>query len=346
MFLKIRKRVEKELKNFISGLDKDYGLSRISPLLSKSIKEFVLRKGKRIRPTLFAIGYLGYSGKTAPGLFRSAASLELLHDFTLVHDDIIDKSDTRRGKPSMHILLNKRLKGQPGIKFDGQDLAIIVGDVMYAMALRAFLSVKENMQRKETAFKKLIEAALYTGSGEFIELMLNLKPIERVTINDIYKIYDLKTANYSFSAPLVMGAALAGANQHELKRLHNYGIYAGRAFQIQDDILGIFGKTKDTGKSNLTDLQEAKKTLLIWRAHQISREKSKKAIKKILAKNRIYTQDLAVMRKIIRDSGALGYAKKEIASLVVKANASLDASRMNLRYKTPLQFYINSILGL
>jgi len=167
-----------------------------------------------------------------------------------------------------------------------------------------------------------------------------------VTINDIYKIYDLKTANYSFSAPLVMGAALAGANQQELKRLHDYGIYAGRAFQIQDDILGIFGKTKDTGKSNLTDLQEAKKTLLIWRAHQISREKSKKAIKKILAKNRIYTQDLAVMRKIIRDSGALGYAKKEIASLVVKANASLDASRMNLRYKTPLQFYINSILGL
>ncbi|MCX5710644.1 MAG: polyprenyl synthetase family protein [Candidatus Omnitrophica bacterium] len=346
MFFKIRKRVEKELANFISGLDKDYGLSRISPLLSKSIKEVALRKGKRIRPTLFTIGYLGYAKKPAPGLFRSAVSLELLHDFMLVHDDIIDKSDTRRGKPSMHALLNKQLKVKSDTKFNGQDLAIIVGDVMYAMALRAFLSVNENMQRKEQAFKKLIEAALYTGSGEFIELMLSLKPIERVTKNDIYKIYDLKTANYSFSAPLVMGATLAGAGERELNKLHDYGIYLGRAFQIQDDILGMFADEIKIGKSGLTDLKEAKKTLLIWYAYNNSGGKDRLLIKKILNSKTSGKSELMRMRRMIITSKALDYVKKEIALLSVKAKTKLNTARINPKYKTSLHEYTDSILSL
>ncbi|MCX5710263.1 MAG: polyprenyl synthetase family protein [Candidatus Omnitrophica bacterium] len=346
MFLKIRKRVEVELKNFIRGLDKDYGLSRISPMLSKSIKEFALRKGKRIRPTLFAIGYLGYAKKPAPDLFRSAASLELLHDFMLVHDDIIDKSDTRRGKPSMHVLLNKQLKGRSDIKFEGQDLAIIVGDVMYAMALRAFLSVKENMQRKEAAFKKLIEAALYTGGGEFIELMLSLKPIERVTKNDVYRIYDLKTANYSFSAPLVMGATLAGAKRRELNKLHNYGIYLGRAFQIQDDILGMFADEIKIGKSGLTDLKEAKKTLLIWYAYNNSGNKDKALIKKILNSKTSGKSELKRMRRMIIASGALDYAKNEISMLVKKAESLNQELRMNNSYRLPLHSFAKKMAGL
>jgi geranylgeranyl diphosphate synthase type I len=284
--------------------------------------------------------------KPAANLYRSAASLELLHDFLLVHDDIIDKSDSRRGKPAMHVLLNKCLRKSRNIKFSGTDLAIVAGDVIFAMALHAFLSVKVNAQRKESAFKKLIEAALYTGSGEFIELVLNLKPIERITKEDIYKIYDLKTANYTFSTPLVMGAALAGADVRELKRLHNYGIYLGRAFQIHDDILGIFGSPRETGKPNLTDLQEAKKTLLIWRAHQESCGRIKQVIKKILAKEKVNAGDLAIMRKIIRDSGSLACAKKEIAALAAKAGASLAASRINLKYKKPLRKYTESVLGL
>ena len=264
MFLKIRNKVESELADFLRDIDKTYHLKRISPILFESINEFARRSGKRIRPTLFVIGYLGYSGKTAPFLYRSAASLELLHDFMLVHDDIIDKSNTRRGQPSMHVVLNRYLKNRHDIKFTGEDLAIIAGDVIYAMALHAFLSVREDARNKEASFKKLIEAALYTGTGEFIELILSLKNVDAITKNDIYKVYDLKTANYTFSTPLVMGATLAGAPKKEINKLYNYGIYLGRAFQIQDDILGTFSEEKEIGKSNTTDLQEAKKTILIW----------------------------------------------------------------------------------
>ncbi|MDD5060118.1 MAG: polyprenyl synthetase family protein, partial [Candidatus Omnitrophica bacterium] len=151
MFLRIKIRIEKELSSYVQAIDKIYSLKRLSPILFKSIKEFILREGKRIRPILFCIGYLSYNKKTPPGLYRSALSLELLHDFMLVHDDIIDKSNMRRGKPSMHSLLKNYLAGCKETKFDSKDLAIVVGDVMYAMALDAFLAVKENKDRKEAS---------------------------------------------------------------------------------------------------------------------------------------------------------------------------------------------------
>ncbi|TAM41649.1 polyprenyl synthetase family protein, partial [bacterium] len=266
MFLKIKIGIEKELAAYARRMDKLYSLRQLSPLLFKTIKEFICRPGKRIRPVLFCIGYLGFSKKTPPGLYRSALSLELLHDFMLVHDDIIDKSDTRRGRPSMHALLNRYLRTDKKAKFNGEDLTIVAGDVMYSMALDAFLSVKEDMRRKEEALRKLISAALYTGSGEFIELILGTRPIEKVTREDIYKIYDHKTANYTFASPLSIGATLAGAKPEQVKKLFSNGMLVGRAFQIKDDIIGTFGEEKDTGKSNLTDIKEAKRTLLIWHA--------------------------------------------------------------------------------
>ncbi len=142
---KIKNRIEQKLKKFIASLDRYYGLSKISLPLFHAIKEFSLRKGKRVRPTLFIIGYLGFTKKIAVGLYTSALSIELLHDFMLVHDDIIDKSDTRRGKPSMHKLFDKYLSGHKDNKFNGEDLAIVAGDVMYAMGINAFLNIQENL---------------------------------------------------------------------------------------------------------------------------------------------------------------------------------------------------------
>ena len=110
MLNKIKNKLESELVEYLRDLNKSYSLNAISPLMFQSIKEFASRKGKRVRPTLFIIGYLGFAKKIAPGLYKSALSLELLHDFLIVHDDIIDKSDLRRGKPSMHNVFNKYLK--------------------------------------------------------------------------------------------------------------------------------------------------------------------------------------------------------------------------------------------
>jgi len=344
MFLKIKNRIENELSSYIRSIDKTYSLSNLSPLLFNSIKEFISRKGKRIRPILFCIGYLGFSKKNAPGLYRSALSLELLHDFMLVHDDIIDKSDTRRGRPSMHATLNNHFKDKKGLKFSGEDLSIAIGDVMYAMALDAFLAVKETPERKDKALKKLISAALYTGSGEFIELLLGSKRIEEITKNDIYKIYDYKTANYTFASPLTMGALLGGANENQIKNLFCYGMYLGRAFQIKDDIIGTFGEKSETGKSNLTDISEAKRTLLIWYAFNHCDKFNKAVIKKVLSGRRAGKNELLKIRKVILESGSLNYAKNEITRLTREAECVIRSLKMRQDCRRALENFTKKIL--
>ncbi|MEW6101700.1 MAG: polyprenyl synthetase family protein [Candidatus Omnitrophota bacterium] len=344
MFLKIKNRIEKELYAYIKACDKKYRLRETSPLLFQSIREFTLRKGKRIRPALFAAAYLGFKKRAPAGFFTTALSLELLHDFMLVHDDIIDKSEMRRGKPSMHSLLSNYLKRHKGAKFTGEDLAIIIGDVMYAMALDAFGSVKEDPRRKEKTLKKLIQAAFYTGCGEFSELLLGLKDIGKVTKEDIYKIYDFKTANYTFASPLSMGATLAGAGDKEIKLLFNYGINLGRAFQIKDDIIGIFSKTRETGKSNLTDLKEAKRTLLIWYAYNHTNKAGKTLIEKIMAGSNFTNALLSKARKVIKESAAVEYAKKEITSLLHKSEGLIKASRLKPAFKESLSAFSRGLL--
>ncbi|MDD5408639.1 MAG: polyprenyl synthetase family protein [Candidatus Omnitrophica bacterium] len=342
--MKMKIRIEKELSAYVQTIDKLYSFNRLSPILSKSIKEFICRPGKRVRPVLFCIGYLGFSRKTPPGLYRSALSLELLHDFLLVHDDIVDKSDTRRGAPSMHALFNRYLYPNKKIRFSGEDLAIVIGDVMYAMGLEAFLSVKEDLRRKEAALRKLISAALYTGSGEFIELLLGIKPIEKVTQEDIYKVYDYKTANYTFASPLTMGSTLAGAEAGQTKKLFSYGLLLGRAFQIKDDIIGTFGEEKITGKSNLTDIKEAKRTLLIWYAFNRADKNGKSIIKRVMLKGASDNTELLEIRKIILESGSLEYAKNQIKYLLSKASMQLSGLKMDARYKETLNNFSEKIL--
>ncbi|MDD5595554.1 MAG: polyprenyl synthetase family protein [Candidatus Omnitrophica bacterium] len=346
MLFKIKNIIEKEILKFAGEIDKNYSLRRISPLLFKYIKDFICREGKRVRPILFIIGYRGFSKKTPCGLYKSALSIELLHDFMLVHDDVIDKSDTRRGKPSVHKMINNYLSKFPPQKFKGEDLAIVVGDVLYAMGIDSFLSIEEEPLRKERALKQLIRAALNTGGGEFIELLSGIKELEEISKADIYKIYDYKTAYYTFASPLAIGAILAGADKWQTERLIKYGIYLGRAFQIKDDILGMFGDEKKIGKSTLTDLQEAKKTILIWYTFHHVSTSQKRMIKKILQKKRSKKNDLLVMRRIIRESGALDYARKEISSFTTNAKNILKSSQMDANYKASLYSYSAQILKL
>ena len=343
MFYKIKKSIDKSLNGFTKTIYNRYGLKKISPLLHKTIKDFITRKGKRLRPAFFILGYKGFSSKSPPGLYTCALGIELLHDFFLVHDDLVDKSDTRRGKPSMHKVLEKHLAKCKNIKFSGEDSSLIAGDVIYAMAMDAFFSIKEHPSRKEKALHNFIKTALLTASGEFLEILTGAKKLNRITKDDIYKIYDYKTAHYTFVSPLTTGAILAGAGQKQIDKLFNFGIYLGRAFQIKDDILGMFGDEKKIGKSILSDLQEAKKTLLIWQAYKNCGKKYKSTIDRILTKKKIYPADLTAMRKIIVESGSLRYAEKEIKNLTEKAKTALSASSLRKQHKKTLLSYSETI---
>ncbi len=346
MFETIKRKLDKELIKYITYVDRRYQLSRISPSLFRNIKAFTLREGKRIRPLLFIYGYKGFSSRNPQNLLRCALSMEFLHDFLLVHDDIVDRSQTRRGKPTMHVLLKKEIKQKNRAKFTGEDLAIVVGDIMYAIAIESFLSIKEDPLRKEKALIKFIEAAFYTGCGEYIELLLSCHHVREITRAEIYRIYDYKTAYYTFVAPLVAGATLAGARENQINKLHEFGINVGRAFQIKDDILGVFGDERITGKSSLTDLEENKKTVLLWHTFHKATAREKRALNKIINKGEITHKDLITAREIIKRTGSLEYAVREIRRLCKHATKVLEKLHMKKEYKQEMIYYTEKILSV
>jgi len=319
------KKINAALKGLLESANRRYRLGLISDDLFAFSKDFVLRPGKRIRPLLFVLSYKGYTKrkKYAQGpLFTSAAAIELLHDYMLIHDDVIDNSSLRRGKPTLHKMFDNKIK-LPGDAKIGSSLAIVAGDILFALGIEAFLAVKEVPGQKEAALKKLVETAAFTGAGEFIDVVYGFRNIRTLSEKDVFLIYTLKTAKYTFECPLVMGATLAGARTGELRELSRLGIAAGQAFQIYDDFLDLFASEEIIGKPVLSDLNESKKTLLVYKAFENLKGKKRKKLTDILEGKDKTLKDLELFRELIVESGAYDYCIKKMSSL---QKTALDAS--------------------
>lgn len=337
----IKKNIDLTLKSFTGQVKKTLQLNKISPQLYSNLEEFILRKGKRIRPIIFILSYCGYKKRIPKNnnLFESALSVELLHDFLLIHDDIIDKSELRRGKPTLHRLLNSSFKTKN--ESLGSSLAIVIGDIVFSLAIKALLKIKEKWEHKETALRQLSHTTTLTAAGEFVDIVDSTKKIEDITEKDIFLNYTLKTARYTFECPLLMGAELAGAAKKDIKMLSKFGIYVGQAFQIQDDLLGIFGTEKSIGKSILTDIKESKKTLLVWRAYNNTNTRNKLLLKRILESSQNDYRDLLKIRRIIKESGAYGYCIKKIKDLLNMAYLASSNLTINKKYRNLITDFLN-----
>lgn len=330
-----KKEINASIALFLDHVAKDYKLHLVDPILHKSIREFSLREGKRIRPILLILGYLGYSPgnrKPARALYHASTCIEFLHNFMLIHDDIIDCSDLRRGKPTMHRILEKTIPcANPGKL--GTDLAIIAGDIIYALAIDAFLSIKEDPRRKEQALKYFIKTAAFTAMGEFVDTVHGVADLKNIHEKDVFLNYSLKTARYTFDCPLVTGAILAGAPKAEIPKLAHFGLCIGQAFQIQDDIIGIFETEKTIGKTILSDLNEQKKTLLIVHAYTRLKGRDLAEFEKIFHKPGKTLADLEAVKTLLIKTGSLRYALEAVDVRVIKAKEQLAALRMNPRQK-------------
>jgi geranylgeranyl diphosphate synthase type I len=250
----------------------------------------------------------------------------------LIHDDIIDRSDLRRGRPTMHRLLERTVPCEQPAKL-GEDLAIITGDIVYALAIDAFLSIKEEPLRKERALKYFIQTAAFTAMGEFIDTVHGVDTLDHVKERDVFLNYSLKTARYTFDCPLVTGAILAGAPEREITKLTEFGLLIGQAFQIQDDVIGIFATEKSIGKSVLSDLAERKKTILIVHAYQTLKGPERKAFLKIFNKPRASLSDLEAVKRILIASGSLAHALQALRSRRDRAQDILRSLTMQKRYR-------------
>ncbi|MCB9771443.1 MAG: polyprenyl synthetase family protein [Candidatus Omnitrophica bacterium] len=335
MLHEIKEQIDKSLVRFLDKIKIDYKLHLVDPILYNSIREFSLRDGKRIRPILLALSYKGYrknSTRMSPSIYYASTCIELLHNFMLIHDDIIDRSDLRRGKPTLHRLLEKAAN-IPEKERLGQDLSLVAGDIVYALAIDAFLSINEELQRKERALKYFIQTAVFTAMGEFADTLHGVRGLNKVTEKDVFLNYTLKTARYTFDCPLVVGAILAGADNKDIKSLSKLGLLIGQAFQIQDDVIGIFDSEKNIGKSILSDLAESKKTILVCHAYRILKGKQKQEFLKIFTKNKKTYADLVAIRKIFIQAGSLTYSLKQINTRLIHSLELLRKLKMAPKYK-------------
>ncbi len=323
-----RAKINRELGRYIKSLGKEYWLGRASPYVYKHFKEYSLREGKRIRSLLFIISYLGYSEKPAPDYLSSAISFELIQSFILAHDDIVDRSGSRRGKPTLHKMIEKEIRGSDA-RFEGRDVAMIIGDIMFALGVKAFLSIKVDPARKEKALHHLLSSASYTGCGEINELRYGARDISGISLNDILKVYDQKTGNYTFTTPLLMGAALADTTENEKGMLSSAGKLLGCAFQLHDDMIDVFCSDNNTGKPGFTDLKESKKTFLVRLAYGNSNSKVRKEIDAMLRSQNIGKKEQVKMKQIFLKSNVKANIQAGIDGLIKKAKEVIEQLKMN-----------------
>jgi geranylgeranyl diphosphate synthase type I len=335
MIDRLKKNINRSLAAFMGKVKDDYKFRLVNPILYEAIREFSLRDGKRIRPLLLILSYMGYCQdreRISSSLYNASTCIELLHNFMLIHDDIIDRSDLRRGKPTLHKILAKTVKTPDPNKL-GYDLGIIAGDIVYALAIDAFLSIDERPERKEEALRYFIQTAAFTAMGEFIDTVYGAEKLSRIRERDVFLNYTLKTARYTFDCPLVVGALLAGAGKKDIALLSKMGLLIGQAFQIQDDIIGIFGTEANIGKPILSDLAESKKTLLVCHAYRKLRGNQRAAFMKCFNKPKKTYQDLIAIRKMFIDAGSLTYSLQQVKRRFDTTLEILQNLKMKDRYR-------------
>ena len=251
METELKVKIDKELELFF---DKEIKEAKAPFLIEtlKNLKEYSLRPAKRIRAILINYGYLIAGGKDEKEIFKTSIFIELIHNFLLIHDDILDQDKMRRGKPSLHVKYAEERSGE----HYGTSMAIVAGDMMEFLGRKilAESNIADNL--KIRAIRKLNETLVSTAYGEMFEVQLKekLKNGGTVKEDEILDVYKTKTAFYTFVGPLQIGAILAGGNDELLKTLEKIGIPMGVAFQIKDD-MDDAEKDKKEGQPTLLALK-------------------------------------------------------------------------------------------
>lgn len=297
-------------------------------------KKIVMSGGKRVRPAFMYYGYLAAGGREMEKIRKVSVSIELIHLFLLIHDDVIDKDGKRHGVITTHDYYKKIGKNflkntDPG--HFGTSMAIIVGDMVGAMGNQIIFDSNFDPKLVVKALSKLQNVIALTVVGESKDVHIENRG--KATVEEILKMYEYKTAKYTFEGPLHLGAILAGAEDKFLKKLSEYAISAGIAFQIQDDILGVMGNEKKTGKPVGSDVRQGKYTILVAKAFERANTRQKSVLRGTLGKKDLTRSDLENFREVIRETGSLEYAKNLSMSLVLKAKNELQALKINKEAK-------------
>jgi len=329
----VRERVDRALQAFLAGRRESLLLAGTDLLPVADAITGLLESGKRLRAAFCYWGWRGAGGQDCPEIFPAAAALELLHAGALVHDDVMDASDTRRGQPSLHRRFevrhaSQRWRGSPAAF--GTGAAILIGDLLLSWTDQMFHAsgLPAGALQRGLPVLNLMRTEVF--AGQYLDLLGQAAGAE--TVESALRVVELKTAKYTIERPLQLGAALAGTAAGDAGRravaaaCTAYGLPLGVAFQLRDDILGVFGDPARTGKPAGDDLREGKRTVLLAIARQRASAGQAAVIDRHLGDPMLDEAGTAAVRTVIAGTGALAECEAMIERNVAAALTALAAA--------------------
>lgn len=300
----------------------------VSPYLGVNV-EFTLRGGKRFRAILVLAGYNIATGRAPRKVLRAAAAMEHFQSWMLIHDDIIDHAEERRGGPAVHrsVAAAHSKEGREGSAEEyGMGIAITLGDLEEPFTVEAILATPVRTSSRLAALTEYVEMTRQTAYGQLLDIRNGTVPPGSVTEADVLAVHELKSAVYTVVAPLSIGALLGGRRPVDLKDLRQVGTDLGIAFQLRDDVLGAGFDAGATGKSS-NDLVEGKRTLLVVKAWTDGSDADRERLARVLGNAGASPEDVERARDVIRSTGSLDYSEQRIAALTERALDRLKESR-------------------
>lgn len=298
--------------------------------------------GKRLRGRFCIAGWRAVEeasrSSSAPpdSVVTAAAALEVFHAAALVHDDVIDNSDTRRGRPAAHRALegsHRAARWAGDAAAFGRSGAILLGDLLVAWSADLF---EEGLATAPPASASTARSEYSTMRrevtiGQFLDIAeesaFATEPDSRHAERAL-RVASLKSARYSIQQPLGIGAALAGADAAQAAALAAFGHPVGMAFQLRDDVLGVFGDEKETGKPAGDDLREGKRTVLIAYAREALSTPARRTVDELLGDPELEADQIASLQQTIVDTGALERVERLITDYAREAERSLSGARL------------------
>lgn len=313
-------------------------------LASQYLRDLALNGGKRIRPAYAWAGYLAGGGLESPlpheAVLRSLSSLELIQACALIHDDIIDASDTRRGRPTVHRVAEHHHRAHDWLGAAdtfGEAVAVLAGDLALAWADDMFLelwtspdaeSSPELADAQRRAYQPWRAMRTEVIGGQLLDIFLEAEGNSDPALAHNVNLF--KSAAYTIERPLHLGAALAGASNELIETLRAYGRDIGVAFQLRDDLLGVFGDPAVTGKPTGDDLREGKRTVLVSYAIELARQQGRSGVAQRIHEEvgRVEGEKaITALAELICSTGAEAKVEQRIEELTASGLTHLEHAR-------------------
>jgi geranylgeranyl diphosphate synthase type I len=288
----------------------------------ETLRRFVLAGGKRLRPMFCYWGWRGAGRPDQPEIISAAAALELFHAFALIHDDIMDGSDRRRGQPSMHRLfadLHTRLAWRGDADAYGRNAALLCGDLCAAWADQMLTECGLPADSVHRGYAVYATMRTEVIAGQYLDLVSG---VGDGSVASALTVIRMKAARYTVTRPLQIGAALAGAGEELQVAYAAFGDPLGDAFQLRDDVLGVFGDPAVTGKSVLDDLRAGKPTVMMALARERADRAQAARLRDLFGNPDLDPAGAEELRTIIIETGALDEIEQMIQ---IRAKAALAA---------------------